>query len=60
MGAEDFAYYLEQHPGAMFFLGMGEESPQLHSNCFDFNDEALEQGILFLVSATLELLKRAS
>jgi amidohydrolase len=57
MGSEDFSYYLERYPGAMFFLGMGEDSPQLHNNCFDFNDTALRSGILFLVSATLDILR---
>jgi amidohydrolase len=56
MGSEDFSYYLDRYPGAMFFLGVGEESPQLHNNRFDFNDEALKNGILFMVLATLALL----
>ena len=57
MGAEDFAYYLTEHPGAMFYLGMGEDSPPLHSPQFDFNDEALRAGMIFLVAATLEALR---
>jgi len=57
MGAEDFAYYLVAHPGAMFFLGNGEDSAQLHSNCFDFNDDALEAGVLFFVLGALTLLQ---
>lgn len=47
---------MDCHPGAIFFLGMGEESPQLHNNSFNFNDDALKNGILFLVLATLKLL----
>jgi amidohydrolase len=57
MGSEDFSYYLAQYPGAMCLLGMGADSPALHTNTFDFNDDALRQGILFLVLATLELLQ---
>ncbi len=57
MGSEDFSYYLTDNPGALFFLGMGEDSPQLHNNCFNFNDDALKNGILFLVMATLGLLR---
>jgi amidohydrolase len=57
MGSEDFSYYLERYPGAMFYLGMGEASPQLHNNRFDFNDDALKSGILFLVAAALQLLE---
>jgi hippurate hydrolase len=58
MGAEDFSFYIDRCPGAMFFIGMGEGSHQLHSNRFDFNDEALKNGILFLVLSTLKLLRR--
>lgn len=58
MGAEDFSWYLERCEGAMFFIGMGEESPQLHSNLFDFNDGALRNGIMFLVLSALKLLRR--
>lgn len=56
MGSEDFSYFLEKNRGAMFLLGMGEEGPQLHNNCFNFNDGALQNGILFLVLSALELL----
>jgi amidohydrolase len=56
MGSEDFSYYIDKNPGAMFFLGMGEESPGLHVNSFNFNDEALRNGMLFLVSSTIGLL----
>jgi amidohydrolase len=56
MGSEDFSYFLEKSRGAMFLLGMGENGPQLHNTCFNFNDDALKSGILFLVLATLELL----
>ncbi len=56
MGSEDFSYYINKNPGAMFFLGMGEDCPPLHSSTFDFNDEALHRGILFFVLTTLRLL----
>jgi amidohydrolase len=58
MGAEDFSWYLDRCEGAMFFIGMGEDSPQLHSNLFDFNDGALRNGIMFLVLSALRLLRR--
>lgn len=58
MAAEDFAYYIKDYPGAMFRLGMGENSPSLHHPSFDFNDNALRNGILFLVSTTLRVLSR--
>jgi amidohydrolase len=59
MGGEDFAYYLRDVPGAMFFLGMGETCPPLHSPLFNFRDSALSNGIAFLVCAALEALATA-
>ncbi len=59
MAGEDFAYYIRDYPGAMFFLGMGEASPSLHSPRFDFRDEALANGVTFLVCAALEALAEA-
>jgi amidohydrolase len=46
MGAEDFAYMLEQKPGAYIFMGGGgdDDAPMLHSPDYDFNDEALPYG----------------
>lgn len=58
MAGEDFAYYIRDYPGAMFFLGMGENSAPLHSPQFDFNDTALRHGITFIVSAALAALQR--
>jgi len=58
MAAEDFSFYIKDYPGAMFRLGMGEDSPSLHHPSFDFNDGALRNGILFLTSAALEVLSQ--
>ena len=57
MVAEDFAYYLENSPGAMFKLGLGEDHPALHNTHFNFNDNVLKNGILFFVAVTLDYLK---
>jgi hippurate hydrolase len=46
MGAEDFAYMLEERPGAYFFLGIGEGAG-LHNPKYDFNDEASPVGASF-------------
>jgi amidohydrolase len=46
MAAEDFAFYLENNDGAMFWLGLGPDSAPLHSPKFDFNDAALRSGII--------------
>lgn len=40
--SEDFGYYLKQCPGAIFYIGNGEEYPQLHTDSYDFNDQILE------------------
>lgn len=49
MGVEDFAYYAERVPSAMFRLGIRPASmsdyPHLHNPNFNFNDEALPMGI---------------
>ena len=57
MGAEDFSYFLENSPGAMFSLGLGEDYPALHNPHFDFNDNVLKNGILFFIAVTLDYLK---
>ena len=48
LASEDFAYYLQQVPGAFLWLGTQSNSgntPTLHSPHFDFNDDALATGI---------------
>ena len=55
MGGEDFAYYLKDYPGAMFCLGVGEECYGLHNPRYDFNDEAIKNGVMFMVSAALKV-----
>ena len=50
MGAEDFAYYLEQIPGCYVRFGArreGWENIPLHSPAFDFDEEALKVGAAF-------------
>jgi amidohydrolase len=53
MGGEDFAYYLEKVPGCFFFVGVRPEQkqsyPSLHSDHFDFTDEAIETGARMFV-----------
>lgn len=51
--SEDFGYYLKQCPGAMFYLGNGEDHPQIHVDTYDFPDEILETA----VDLFIELLK---
>jgi len=56
MASEDFSYYIKDNPGGMFFLGVGEDSPELHTNTYNFNDEALRNGIKFFVLSTFRFL----
>lgn len=47
LGAEDFAYYLEQRPGAYFYVGASNEKTETqfphHHPQFDFDEQALLQ-----------------
>ena len=62
LGAEDFAFYLEELPGAFWWLGLRDEDcscAPLHNPCFDFNDDAIGLAIelhcrLVLQSANLD------
>ncbi|MCG7576486.1 MULTISPECIES: amidohydrolase [unclassified Halomonas] len=57
MGAEDFAFYLQEVPGCFFFVGNGD-SAYLHNERYDFNDAILPvAGGMFVALAT-SLLKR--
>ena len=57
MGGEDFAYYLQKYSGAFFRLGVGP-SPSLHSDNFNFNDEALSTGIQMMSHLALRSLNQ--
>ena len=46
MGGEDFAYMLQARPGAYIFMGNGD-STQLHTDTYDFNDEAIPAGVSY-------------
>lgn len=52
MGAEDFAFYLQDCPGAFFRIGMGHNIFP-HNPCFNFSDDALLNGMLFHVFTAL-------
>ena len=48
MGAEDFSFYLQQLPGAYFFLGGavdGARNAPCHSSRYEFNDELILWGV---------------
>ncbi|WP_404406076.1 M20 aminoacylase family protein [Pelagibacterium halotolerans] len=48
MGGEDFAYMLQARPGSYIFLGNGKSS-ELHTDTYDFNDEAIPYGVSYWV-----------
>lgn len=48
MGAEDFAYMLEERPGTYIMVGNGD-TPALHNAAYDFNDEAIPYGVSYWV-----------
>jgi len=51
MGAEDFAYMLEERPGAFIFVGNGD-SAGLHHPAYNFNDDVIPFGTSYWVRLT--------
>ena len=41
--SEDFGYFLKKAPGALVWMGSGEEQASLHSEGFDYPDELMEK-----------------
>jgi amidohydrolase len=48
MGAEDFAFMLQERPGAFIFVGNGD-SASLHHPAYNFNDETIPVGTSYWV-----------
>jgi amidohydrolase len=57
MFSEDFGVMLEKCPGAFVFLGNGASSA-LHADDYDFNDDILPTGILYLATVAKLALQR--
>jgi amidohydrolase len=55
MGAEDFALFMQEAPGLLIRLGMGADSPLLHTSEFAFNDQAVPTGMLVLAGMVVRL-----
>ena len=57
MGGEDFAFYVEQVPGAMARLGVGipgsDTAFDLHQSTFDVDERAIGHGVRVMVHAAL-------
>lgn len=56
MGGEDFSFMLNERPGAYIFLGNGDSS-ELHTDTYDFNDEAIPVGTSYWVRLAETALK---
>lgn len=61
LGVEDFAFFLEQVPGAFYRLGSGNPSKGIvhpgHSNLFDIDEDCLTVGVLIQVANVLKALE---
>lgn len=49
MGAEDFAFLLQERPGAYLYIGNGD-TPGVHNPGYDFDDEAAPYGASFFAT----------
>ena len=58
LGAEDFSYFIQEIPGALFRLGtqLPDRKTDLHSAWFDIDEAAIEVGILAGTTAMLLLM----
>ena len=63
MGGEDFAFYLDQVPGAMIRLGVGRPDgvpADLHQSGFDVDERAIEHGVRVFVHTALAAVSAGS
>lgn len=59
LGSEDFAYYSEDIPSAMYRLGVGfknKKNAPLHSDKFIANEDAIKTGVISMVAVADKLL----
>ena len=60
MGGEDFAFLLQERPGAFIFLGINDDETkprQLHSPTYNFNDDAIPFGVAYWITLVQQELK---
>jgi amidohydrolase len=55
--SEDFGNFTSKFKGAMFGLGAGEDSPQLHNSNYDFPDGLIPTGISIFLQIVDDILK---
>jgi len=53
--SEDFGYYLKEVPGAMLYIGNGENYPHIHTQDFDFIDKNIEVAVDLWVAILTEI-----
>ena len=56
MASEDFAFMLQQRPGAYIWLGNGTDSAALHNPAYDFNDALAPIGVAYWIALVKTLL----
>lgn len=44
-GSEDFGHYTKIVPGAIFYIGAGEDVPSFHTSEYDFTDSVMENAV---------------
>lgn len=59
MGGEDFAFMLEERPGAYILVGNGD-SASVHHPLYDFNDEAIPSGCSWFAEVAEQRMPLAS
>ena len=58
MGGEDFAYYLQEVPGAFLFFGAGDGMKFPHHHpAFDFDEKAMPAAAFLMTALALDYLK---
>lgn len=57
LGAEDFAYYLQKAPGAIYLLGCGSDYPA-HNERFSVDDDCLPVGVAMHAALAMDYLTR--
>lgn len=55
LGGEDFAYYLQKAPGAIYLLGCGADYPA-HSGLFVVDDDCLQVGVAMHAALVMDYL----
>lgn len=52
--SEDFGWYTKVCPGAIFYVGNGEDYPPLHTQSYDFNDRILPVAVDLFTALALK------